>query len=163
MRNIIIVLWITLIGFFAAPIAVNYVSGIPHQEVESVIERESEADNIIITADEEHGNKAMYCFNIKSDFGVAVFSHYGDKYSYVEGTLANGGDAMTVRLDTGRDLYIYDVNETGAKLIEIQRFGGTYKIYAMTALAMAVITVIYIIYRLSVRNRKPKESINCLK
>ena len=46
-----------------------------YDNVEDVIRAEAETDDIQITAEEEHGNKAMYCFNTGNDFGIAVFNH----------------------------------------------------------------------------------------
>ena len=90
MRNIIIVLWLILAGFFVSPAVSCFISGTSYDNVEDVIRAEAETDDIQITAEEEHGNKAMYCFNTGNDFGIAVFNHYADNYRYEDGVMANG-------------------------------------------------------------------------
>lgn len=153
MRNVIIVLWVTLIGFFAVPIAVSYMAAVPQEEVEAVIQRESEADDIRVTSEEIHGNKAMYSFSTKKDFGVAVFDHFGGKYSYSEGTMGNGEKDVKVRLDTGWDVYKYRVTKEGTELVEIEKSAGNYKIYAVIGVALAAVTVISVFYGAVMRRK----------
>ena len=157
MKNIIIVLWIILTGFFIMPIAESFMSGVSESEVMTVIQRESEADDIEITAEEIHGDKAMYCFKTKNDFGVAVFTHYADNYSYSEGTIANGDKYIKVRLDTGWDVYQYNVMKDGAELINIEHSAGNYRIYAVIGAVLLVITAVYIIYRTVFEKKKVKQ------
>ena len=78
MKNFIIFMWVIFTAFFLFPIASNYMSGSPESEIVSIIEKESEADDIKVTASKEHGNKSMYAFTAGEDFGVAIFSHFGD-------------------------------------------------------------------------------------
>ena len=156
MKNIIIVLWVALIGFFVLPIADSFVSGFPENEVMAVIQRESEADNIKITAEEIHGDKAMYCFKTNNDFGVAVFTHYADNYSYSEGTIANGDKYIKVRLDAGWDVYNYNVTRNGAELINIEHSAGNYRIYAVIGAVLLIITVGYALYRTVFSRRKQR-------
>ena len=74
MRNLLIILWLILIGVIAVPVCLDYMNGTPKDDVLSVIQRETETDDIRVTLEEEIGNKAMYCFQTGSDFGAAVFS-----------------------------------------------------------------------------------------
>ena len=62
MKNFIIVIWLVFAAFFLFPTAVTYISGHPGSEVTAIIEKESEADDIQITAAEEHGIRSMYAF-----------------------------------------------------------------------------------------------------
>ena len=88
MKNFIIVIWLVFAAFFLFPTAVTYISGHPGSEVTAIIEKESEADDIQITAAEEHGIRSMYAFRAGDDFGVAVFSHFADNYNYEEGLMS---------------------------------------------------------------------------
>ena len=64
MKNVIIMMWLVFAAFVLFPIATDYISGASESEVVSIIEKESEADDIAVTATEEHGNKAMYVFTV---------------------------------------------------------------------------------------------------
>ena len=69
-----IILWLILIGVIAVPVCLDYMNGTPKDDVLSVIQRETETDDIRVTLEEEIGNKAMYCFQTGSDFrGGSVF------------------------------------------------------------------------------------------
>lgn len=142
MRNFLIIVWIVLISFFSAPIITDYVGGSPENEVVSIIEKEAEADNIEITAVENQGNKSMYTFTAGNDFGVAIFSHLGDKYRYREGTMSNGEDHIHVNLDSGWDMYKYRVTSEGAEQTNVKEFSGMYKIYVIVAAVMVVVSII---------------------
>ena len=131
MKNFIIVIWLVFAAFFLFPTAVTYISGHPGSEVTAIIEKESEADDIQITAAEEHGIRSMYAFRAGDDFGVAVFSHFADNYDYEEGMMSNGEEHIDVNLDTGWDLYQYRVTADGAEQVGYERFGGIYRIYAV--------------------------------
>ena len=50
MKNFIIFMWVIFAAFFLFPIASNYMSGSPESEIVSIIEKESEADDIKVTA-----------------------------------------------------------------------------------------------------------------
>lgn len=142
----IIVLWLVLIGIIAGPVVMNFTSGVEQSETLSIIERESEASNVRITAREEHGNKAMYCFAADSCFGVAIFDHYADNYSYSEGTISNGESYIAVRLDTGCDVYRYNITADGAQLTGMENFKGIYRLYAAGAGILVLITAAYVVY-----------------
>ena len=113
MRNLLIILWLILIGVIAVPVCLDYMNGTPKDDVLSVIQRETETDDIRVTLEEEIGNKAMYCFQTGSDFGAAVFSRMGERYCYQESTIGNGEKYIDVRLDTGWDVYQYYVTADG--------------------------------------------------
>ena len=73
MKNVIIMMWLVFAAFVLFPIATDYISGASESEVVSIIEKESEADDIAVTATEEHGNTAMYVFTVgESAFGVVT-------------------------------------------------------------------------------------------
>ena len=99
MRNLLIILWLILIGVIAVPVCLDYMNGTPKDDVLSVIQRETETDDIRVTLEEEIGNKAMYCFQTGSDFGAAVFSRMGERYCYQESTIGNGEKYIDVRLE----------------------------------------------------------------
>ena len=63
MKNFIIVIWLVFAAFFLFPTAVTYISGHPGSEVTAIIEKESEADDIQITAAEEHGIRVDVCIH----------------------------------------------------------------------------------------------------
>ena len=48
-------------------------NGTPKDDVLSVIQRETETDDIRVTLEEEIGNKAMYCFQTGRILGGSVF------------------------------------------------------------------------------------------
>ena len=150
----IIVLWVIFIAFFASPIIVNFASGAPADEIESIIAKEAEVGEFEIIAQEEEGNKAMYAFKTEKDFGVAVFTHYADNYSYDEGTMSNGEKYIDVSLDTGWDVYAYKVTKDGAELTAINKMSGTYRMYAIIAGLFAIITVICLIYGKATKKKK---------
>lgn len=129
MRNLLIVLWVIFFGVIAVPAVLDYMNGTAKDDVLSVIQRETETDDIRITLEEELGNKAMYCFRTGSDFGAAVFSRMGDRYCYQESTIGNGEKYIDVRLDTGWDVYQYYVTAEGAQQEKIETYQGVYRIY----------------------------------
>ena len=94
-RNLLIILWLILIGVIAVPVCLDYMNGTPKDDVLSVIQRETETDDIRVTLEEEIGNKAMYCFQTGSDFGAAVFSRMGERYCYQESTLETERNTLT--------------------------------------------------------------------
>ena len=155
MKNFIIFMWVIFAAFFLVPIASNYMSGSPESEIVSIIEKESEADDIKVTASEEHGNKSMYAFTAGEDFGVAIFSHFGDNYNYQEGTMSNDEDHIDVNLDTGWDVYEYKLTAEGAEQVAFHRFGGIYKVYAMIAAVMVIFSIVGGIY--GIRTKKKYE------
>lgn len=156
MKNFIIALWLILAAFIVVPIGVDYASGEPESEAMQTIERESEAENVRITAVEKHGNKAMYAFTAGDDFGVAIFSSFADNYKYTEGTISNGQDHIDVYLNTGWDVYRYEVTEKGARQTGFEKFGGVYRIYAAAAAVMAAVSIAAAIY--SNRRRKQRKN-----
>lgn len=142
MKNVIIMMWLVFAAFVLFPIATDYISGASESEVVSIIEKESEADDIAVTATEEHGNKAMYVFTVgESEFGVAIFTRFADNYEYEEGIMSNGDDHIDVNLDTRWDIYRYKVTADGAQEMEFDRFGGVYKTYAIIAVILAVVSI----------------------
>lgn len=157
MRNIIIVLWVILVTFFAAPIVANFVSGVPAEEIPEVIQKEAETDQLEITGAEEEGNKAMYTFNAGKDFGVAVFVHYADNYSYDEGAMANGEKYIDVSLDTGWDVYQYKVTRGGPELVGVMAMSGSYRMYIILAAVLAVITIGGAIFS-RIKKNKPEKT-----
>lgn len=142
MKNFIIAIWLIFAAFVIVPIGVDFVTGQPESEVNAIIEQEAEADDIVITAVEKHGNKAMYAFTAGDDFGVAIFSDFADNYKYSEGAMSNGQDFIAVYLNTGWDVYRYKVTEEGAQQVDFERFAGEYRNYVLGAVAMAVISLI---------------------
>ena len=46
MRNLLIILWLILIGVIAVPVCLDYMNGTPKDDVLSVIQRETETDDI---------------------------------------------------------------------------------------------------------------------
>lgn len=155
MKNFIIFMWVVFAAFFLFPVAAGYMSGSPESEIVSIIEKESEADDIKVTATEEHGNKSMYGFTAGKDFGVAVFTHFGDNYKYQEGTMSNDEEHIDVNLDTGWDVYEYKVTAEGAQQVAFHRFGGIYKVYVMIAAVMVIFSIAGGIY--AVRLKKKHE------
>lgn len=154
MKNVIIMMWLIFAAFVIFPIAADYISGDSESEVVSIIEKESEADDITITAAIEHGNKAMYVFKVgESEFGVAIFSHFADNYGYEEGIMSNGDDHIDVNLDTGWDIYKYRVTADEALETEYDRFGGVYRMYAMIAAILAIVSVAGGIYGIHAKKR----------
>ena len=160
MRNIIIVLWLILAGFFVSPAVSCFISGTSYDNVEDVIRAEAETDDIQITAEEEHGNKAMYCFNTGNDFGIAVFNHYADNYSSEEGVMANGEEYIGVRLDTGKDISRYNVTDNGAEFTGKDSFEGSYRTYGIIAAILAVFTIIAAVYGMTAgKKNRNKENV----
>ena len=49
MRNLLIILWLILIGVIAVPVCLDYMNGTPKDDVLSVIQRETETDDIRVT------------------------------------------------------------------------------------------------------------------
>lgn len=157
MKNFIIVIWLVFAAFFLFPTAVTYISGHPGSEVTVIIEKESEADDIQITAAEEHGIRSMYAFRAGDDFGVAVFSHFADNYNYEEGLMSNGEEHIDVNLDTGWDLYQYRVTADGAEQVGYERFGGIYRIYAVIAAVMLAFSIAAGIYGAVMKKRREEQ------
>lgn len=164
MRNVIIVLWVILVGFFASPAIACFISGTSHDNVVEIIKTEAETDEIKITSDEEQGNKAMYCFDTQNDFGIAVFTHYADNYNYEEGVMANGEEYISVSLDTGKDIYRYNVTKNGAEFIGKDSFKGSYRTYAVIGVILALLTVAAAVYgSISGRKRNDDSSVSRLR
>ena len=160
MRNVIIVLWVILVGFFASPAIACFISGTSHDNVVEIIKTEAETDEIKITSDEEQGNKAMYCFDTQNDFGIAVFTHYADNYNYEEGVMANGEEYIGVRLDTGKDIYRYNVTKNGAEFTGKDSFEGSYRTYGIIAAILAVFTIIAAVYGMTAgKKNRNKENV----
>lgn len=157
MKNFIIALWLIFAAFFIFPIGTNYISGQPESEVLSIIETEAEADDINVTSVEEHGNKAMYAFMAKDRFGVAIFSKFGDNYKYLEGTVSNDLEDIDVYLDTGWDVYKYKVTEKGAEQMDFERLGGVYKVYAIIAIIMVLISIAAGIYGAKMKKKHEEQ------
>ncbi len=153
LRNLLIILWLILIGVIAVPVGMDYMNGMPKDDVLSVIQRETETDDIRITLEEEIGNKAMYCFRTGSDFGAAVFSKTGNRYCYRESTIGNGEKYIDVRLDTGWDVYRYHVTADGAQQEEIETYQGVYRIYLAAFLILAGLSLLYGFWSLTRRNK----------
>ncbi len=159
MKNAIIMMWLVFAAFVIFPMATDYISGEPESEVMSIIKKEAEADDISVTATEERGNKVMYVFTVGEggeDFGVAIFSRFGDNYHYDEGMMSNGEKSIEVSLDTGWDTCDYSVTAAGAEETAFERFGGVYRIYAIVAAIMVVLSVAGGIYGVRA-NRKYEE------
>ncbi len=157
MKNFIIAIWLIFAAFVIVPIGIDFVTGQPEDEVTAIIEREAEADDIVITAVEKHGNKAMYAFTAGDDFGVAIFSNFADNYKYSEGAMSNGQADIDVYLNTGWDVYIYKVTWDGARQVAFERFGGEYRNYAIGALAMAVISLIAVLIGRRVKKKHEEQ------
>ena len=157
MKNAIIMMWLIFAAFVIFPMATDYMSGEPESEVISIIEREAEAAAVTVTATEAHGNKVVYAFTVgEKDFGAAVFSRFGDNYHYDEGMMSNGEKHIDLNVDTGWDIYDYSVTAEGIQQTGYEKFGGVYRIYAIVAGIMVILSVAGGIYGVRA-NRKYEE------
>lgn len=145
MRSIIVALWLIFGAIILAPVVINYAAGDPYDEVLAVIETEAETEVIKITGEAAKGNRLLLTFTARDDFGVAIFSHYGDNYRYEEGTISNGMDYIDVNLDTGWNIYVYKVTASGLYAEGVRRGEGIYRTYTVTGVCLGMITVIAII------------------
>lgn len=157
MRNLLIILWLILIGVIAVPVCLDYMNGTPKDDVLSVIQRETETDDIRVTLEEEIGNKAMYCFQTGSDFGAAVFSRMGERYCYQESTIGNGEKYIDVRLDTGWDVYQYYVTADGAQQKKIETYQGVYRIYLAAFLILLGASLLYGLWNMRRGNKNKNQ------
>lgn len=157
MRNLLIILWLILIGVIAVLVCLDYMNGTPKDDVLSVIQRETETDDIRVTLEEEIGNKAMYCFQTGSDFGAAVFSRMGERYCYQESTIGNGEKYIDVRLDTGWDVYQYYVTADGAQQKKIETYQGVYRIYLAAFLILLGASLLYGLWNMRRRNKNKNQ------
>lgn len=132
-------------------------NGTPKDDVLSVIQRETETDDIRVTLEEEIGNKAMYCFQTGSDFGAAVFSRMGERYCYQESTIGNGEKYIDVRLDTGWDVYQYYVTADGAQQKKIETYQGVYRIYLAAFLILLGASLLYGLGNMRRRNKNKNQ------
>ena len=132
MRNLLIILWLILIGVIAVPVCLDYMNGTPKDDVLSVIQRETETDDIRVTLEEEIGNKAMYCFQTGSDFGAAVFSRMGERYCYQESTI-------------------------GAQQKKIETYQGVYRIYLAAFLILLGASLLYGLWNMRRRNKNKNQ------
>ena len=154
MRSFIIVIWIVIAALFLYTPAEAYISGQPESEIAAVILKESEAEDIQITAAEEHGIRSVYAFRAGDDFGVAVFSHFAGRYDYEEGMMSNGDEHIDVNLDTGWDMYQYRVTADGIQQVGYQRFGGIYRMYAAAAAVMLFFSIAAGVYSSAAKKRR---------
>lgn len=156
MKTLTAALWLILAAAFLTPMITCYSSGIPESEIMETIRMEAESDRIEIFAQEERGNKVIYAFSTGADYGVAVFSHVADNYRYEEGILSNGQGTIDVNLDTGWDIYEYEVTGQGMEMRSIREGEGIYKSYATVAAILAAITAALSINGRAKRRRKKK-------
>ena len=143
MRNLLIILWLILIGVIAVPVCLDYMNGTPKDDVLSVIQRETETDDI--------------CFQTGSDFGAAVFSRMGERYCYQESTIGNGEKYIDVRLDTGWDVYQYYVTADGAQQKKIETYQGVYRIYLAAFLILLGASLLYGLWNMRRRNKNKNQ------
>lgn len=159
MKSVIVVLWLAFGVFLLTPIITTYVAGDSYDQVFSTIETEAETEVSRITGEVARGNRILLAFTAGDDFGVAIFSHYGDNYKYEEGTMSNGMGSIDVNLDTGWNIYGYKVTASGLYTADIRRGEGIYRTYAMTGGFLAVITGMAVALS-RIKKRKSKEKQN---
>lgn len=142
MKSIIVALWLIFGGIILTPVVINYAIGSPYDEVLSIIETEAETEVTQITGEAAEGNRLLLTFTARNDFGVAIFSHYGDNYRYEEGTISNGMDDIDINLDTGWNIYVYKVTADGLHTQDVRTGEGIYRTYTVTGVCLGMITVI---------------------
>lgn len=157
MRNVILAVWLIFAAFIFVPVISNVAGGQPEEQVTAIIEKEAEAKNIEITAEEKQGNKAMYAFKAGDDFGVAIFSHFADSYKYIEGTMSNGQKKIDVNLNSGWDMYRYKVGPAGAEQVEFDRLGGSYMTYALLFIGMVIVSLIAMVYGARIKKKHEEQ------
>ena len=135
MRNLLIILWLILIGVIAVPICLDYMNGTPKDDVLSVIQRETETDDIRVTLEEE----------------------IGERYCYQESTIGNGEKYIDVRLDTGWDVYQYYVTADGAQQKKIETYRGVYRIYLAAFLILLGASLLYGLWNMRRRNKNKNQ------
>ena len=161
MKSIVVALWLIFGGIVLAPVVINYVAGSPYDEVLPIIETEAETEVTQITGETAEGNRLLLALTARDDFGVAIFSHYGDNYKYEEGTISNGMDYIDINLDTGWNIYVYKVTAGGLETSDIRMGEGIYTTYVAIGVCLGVITASAIAFsRFKRRKSKMRQAKN---